>query len=82
MQSQAVTAISKREKKVKKGVDHIGDPCNTDSMIKVANSTEGWTMSKVRYVVIVNGTEYGFSTLAAPRYFAAERNTVPVRVNR
>jgi hypothetical protein len=37
---------------------------------------------KARYTVIVNGKEYTFETLAAARYFAAEYNTTPVRVNR
>jgi hypothetical protein len=37
---------------------------------------------KARYIVIANGKEYTFKTLAAARYFAAENNTTPVKVNR
>jgi hypothetical protein len=39
-------------------------------------------MKKAKYVVIANGITYTFETLAAARYFAAEHNTTPVRVNR
>ena len=45
-------------------------------------NTEGGQMSKARYMVIANGKEYTFETLVAARYFAAEHNTQPVRVNR
>jgi hypothetical protein len=38
-------------------------------------------MNKAKYVVIANGKTYTFETLAAARYFAAEHNTTPVRVN-
>jgi hypothetical protein len=40
------------------------------------------TMMKARYMVIANGKEYTFGTLAAERCFAAEHNTTQVRVNR
>jgi hypothetical protein len=37
---------------------------------------------KARYIVIANGKEYTFETLAAARYFAALHDTTPVIVNR
>ena len=43
---------------------------------------EGSEKMKARYMVIANGKEYTFETLAAARYFAADHNTTPVRVNR
>jgi len=49
--------------------------------MKNETATQETTM-KARYMVIANGTEYTFETLAAARYFAAEHNTTPVRVNR
>ena len=49
--------------------------------MKNETATKETTM-KARYMVIANGKEYTFETLAAARYFAAEHNTTPVRVNR
>jgi len=37
---------------------------------------------KARYMVIANGKEYVFETLAAARYYAAQHNTTVIRVNR
>lgn len=37
---------------------------------------------KLKYMVIANGKEYLFEGPAAARSFAAEHNTLPVRVNR
>ena len=39
-------------------------------------------MSKARYAVIANGTQYYFESLPAARYFAHEHNATVVRVNR
>ena len=49
--------------------------------MKSKTNNEEMTM-KARYMVIANGKEYTFETRAAARYFAAEHNTTPVRVNR
>jgi hypothetical protein len=39
-------------------------------------------MKKAKWMVIANGKEYTFESLAGARYFAAENNTKPIKVNR
>jgi hypothetical protein len=73
---------------MKKSVDNktsggysIGMIKNGTGMSNEATTAKGKTM-KAKWMVIANGKEYAFETLSGARYFAAEHNTTPVRVNR